>query len=122
MYRSTCLLAAVVMLAAVVVVFAPSAVGATRTVCPDGGMLCQKPQLVRAKRKQRKITLTVAALPPGAFLHARVRRRWHNSTTASLSLRVKHWRRIVLRFGGLDGARSPTLTITPRTLRRYTHR
>lgn len=38
MYRSTCLLAAVVMLAAVVVVFAPSAVGATRTVCPDGGI------------------------------------------------------------------------------------
>jgi Subtilase family len=92
------------------------------TVCPDGSMLCQKPQLVRAKRKQSRITLTVAALPPGAFLQARVSRRWHNSTTASVTLRVKHWRRIVLRFGGLDGARSPTLTITARTLRRYTHR
>jgi hypothetical protein len=92
------------------------------TACPDGRMLCQKPQLVRAKRLHSKITLTVAAVPPGAFLQARVSSRWHNSTTASVTLRVKHWRRIILRFGGLDGDHSPSLTITPRELRRHLHR
>jgi hypothetical protein len=91
------------------------------TVCSDGSMLCQKPQLVRAKRKHNRITLTVAALPPGAFLQARVSRRWHTATTASVTLRVKNWSRIILRFGGLDGERSPSLTITPRDLRRYMH-
>jgi hypothetical protein len=57
-----------------------------------------------------------------AFLQARASSRWHNSTTASVTLRVKHWRRIILRFGGLDGDRSPSLTITPRELRRHLHR
>jgi hypothetical protein len=92
------------------------------TVCPDGRVLCQKPQLAKAKRKHGKITLTVVAVPPGAFLQARMSNRWHNSTTASVTLRAKHWKRIILRFGGLDGDRSPSLTIKPRDLRTKKHR
>jgi Subtilase family len=38
------------------------------TVCPDGGVLsCQKPKLAAAHRNHRKVTLTVATLPSGAF-------------------------------------------------------
>jgi hypothetical protein len=86
-------------------------------VCPDGRVLCEKPELAAAKRKRDKVTLTVVSVPPGSFLQARVSRRWHNSTTGSIALKVQHWRKIVLRFGSIDGDRSPSLTITPRDVR-----
>jgi hypothetical protein len=88
-------------------------------VCPDGRVLCQKPTLAAARRKRDKITLTVESVPPGAFLQARVRRHWHNSTTNTVTLRVTHLRKIILSFGSIDGDRSPSLTVTPRDLRRY---
>jgi uncharacterized membrane protein len=87
------------------------------TICPDGGVLsCQKPKLAKAKRKHGKLTLTVTTLPPGAFLQARVGRRWHNSAIGSVTLKVKRWKKIILRFGSLDGERSPSLTVRPRDL------
>jgi Subtilase family len=89
------------------------------TVCPDGRVLCQAPRLAMTKRNRGKITITVTSVPPGAFLQARVSRRWHNSTTSSVTLRVRHWSRIVLRFGGLDGDHSPSLSVRPRDLRRH---
>jgi Subtilase family len=96
------------------------------TVCPDGRALCQKPQLGRATRRQGTLTLTVTAVPPGAFLQARVSNRWHSSTTASVTLRLRRWKRIFLRFAGIDGDRSPSLVIKPRDLaakkRRNHHR
>ena len=88
-------------------------------ICADGRVLCEKPTLADARRQRDKITLTVRSVPPGAFLQARVRRRWHNSTTNTVTLRVKHPRKIILRFGSIDGDRSPSLTITPRDLRRH---
>jgi uncharacterized membrane protein len=87
------------------------------TVCPDGRTLsCQRPKLASAKRRHGRITLTVKTLPTGAFLQARVSRRWHQSTTPTITLRARHWKKIVLRFGSLDGERSPSLTVRPRNL------
>jgi hypothetical protein len=91
------------------------------TICPDGGVLsCQKPTLVAAKRKHGKITLTVASLPTGALLQARVKRRWKTSTQPSITLKARHWKKILVRFSGLDGEHSHSLTVRPRTLRRLT--
>jgi hypothetical protein len=93
------------------------------TICPDGGVLsCQKPKLAAAKRKHGTVTLSVASLPAGAFLQARVTRRWHASTSPSITLKTKRWKRIALRFASIDGERSHTLTIRPRTLRKLTTR
>jgi hypothetical protein len=87
------------------------------TLCPDGGVLsCQKPQLAAGKRRHDKVTLTVTSLPSGAFLQARVKRRWHTSTSPSITLRAKHWKKIRLRFASIDGEHSRTLTVKPRTL------
>ena len=89
------------------------------TICPDGGVLsCQKPKLADGKRKPGKVILTVASLPPGAFLQARVKRRWHTSTSSSITLNAKHWKKIQLRFASIDGEHSHTLTVKPRTLRK----
>ena len=91
------------------------------TVCPDGGVLsCQKPKLAAAKRKHGKVSLTVASLPAGAFLQARVKRRWHTSTSPSITLTARHWKKIQLRFASIDGEHSHTLTVRPRTLRKLT--
>jgi hypothetical protein len=89
------------------------------TVCPDGGVLsCQKPQLVAGKRTHGKVTLTVAVLPSGAFLQARLKRRWHTSPSPSITLKIRHWKEIRLRFASIDGEHSHTLTVRPRTLRK----
>jgi Subtilase family len=91
------------------------------TVCPDGGVLsCQKPQLAGAKRMHGKLTLTVASLPTGALLQARIKRRWKSSTQPSITVKARHWKKILLRFSGLDGERSHRLTVRPRTLRKLT--
>jgi hypothetical protein len=87
------------------------------TACPDGRVLCQRPELVRSQRSQRRVTLIVRSLPSGAFLQARVSRRWHNSTKTSVTLRVRRWKRIILRFAGIDGDHGPALTLTRRDLR-----
>jgi hypothetical protein len=92
------------------------------TICPDGGVLsCQKPKLANVTRERGKTTLTVATLPAGSFLEARVSRRWHNSRTPTVTLRVGRWKKIIVRFGSLTGERSPALTIRPRDLR-HTHK
>jgi Subtilase family len=91
------------------------------TICPDGGVLsCQKPQLAAANRKHGKITLTVASLPAGALLQARVKRRWKTSTQPSITLKARHWKKILVRFTGLDGEHSHSLTVRPGTLRKLT--
>jgi hypothetical protein len=95
------------------------AVIAVGTVCPDGGVLsCQRPTLAAAKQKRGKIILRVTSLPPGALLQARVKRRWRTSTTPAISVKTRHWRRIVLRFAAIDGERSRSLTVRPRDLHR----
>jgi hypothetical protein len=89
------------------------------TMCPDGGVLsCQRPKLTAAKRRHAKLTLTVAALPSGAFLQARVKRRWHTSTSSSITLRPKRWKTIHLRFASIDGEHSHALIVRPRMLRK----
>jgi Subtilase family len=93
------------------------------TVCPDGGVLsCQRPKLASATRKRGNVTLTVETLPTGAFLQARVTRRWHTSTSPSITLLAKHWKKIVLRFASIDGEHSHNLTVRPRDLRNRHHR
>jgi hypothetical protein len=93
------------------------------TVCPDGGVLsCQRPKLASATRRRGKVTLTVETLPTGAFLQARLTGRWHTSTSPSITLRAKHWKKIVLRFASIDGEHSDTLTVRPRDLRNRHHR
>jgi hypothetical protein len=89
------------------------------TVCPDGGVLsCQKPDLAAAKRTHGNVTLTVASLPSGAFLQARVKRRWRTSTSPSITVKARHWTKLQLRFASIDGEHSHTLTVRPRTLRK----
>jgi hypothetical protein len=89
------------------------------TICPDGGVLsCQKPQLAAAKRKHGKVTLTVTSLPSGSFLQARVKRRWKTSTSPSITLNARHWKKIRLRLASFDGEHSHTLTVTSRTVRK----
>jgi hypothetical protein len=93
------------------------------TICPDGGVLsCQKPKLAAGKRTHGKVTLTVTSLPSGAFLQARVKRRWETSTAPSITLRARHWKKIQLRFASIDGEHSHTLTVKPRTLRKLDHK
>jgi hypothetical protein len=93
------------------------------TVCPDGGVLsCRRPKLASAKRRHGMVTLTVEALPMGAFLQARLTRRWHTSTTASITLRANRWKKIVLRFTSIDGEHSHSLAVRPRDLRNRHHR
>jgi hypothetical protein len=82
--------------------------------------LLPKPQLAAANRKNGKVTLTVAMLPPGAFLQGRVKRRWHTATSPSIMLKARHWKTIQLRFASIDGERSDTLTVRPRTLSKLT--
>jgi len=89
----------------------PAVIG-VGTICPDGGVLsCQRPKLTAAVLKHGKITLTVAALPSGSFLQAKVTRRWHTAAGASITLKAKRWRKILLRFGSIDGERSPTVVV-----------
>ena len=90
------------------------------TICPDGGVLsCQRPKLASATRKHSSVVLTVASLPSGSFLQAKVRRRWHTSTTTTISLKASHWKKILVRFASIDGERSHTLTVRPSNLSKH---
>jgi hypothetical protein len=98
------------------------AVIAVGTICTDGGVLhCRRPELASAKRKRGKLTLTVASVPSGAVLQARVRRRWRTSTRPSITVKARHWKRILLRFASIDGEHSHSLIVRPRDLKAKRH-
>jgi hypothetical protein len=100
----------------------PAVIG-VGTICPDGGVLsCQRPKLTAAVRKHSKIRLTVGALPSGSFLQAKVTRRWHTAAGASITLNAERWRKILLRFGSIDGERSRSLVVRHSDLGKQRHR
>jgi len=100
----------------------PAVIG-VGTICPDGGVLsCQRPKLTAAVHKHGKVTLSVAALPSGSFLQAKVSRRWHTAASTSIRLKVGRWRKILLRFASIDGERSRTLVVRHSDLGKRRHR
>jgi len=93
------------------------------TICPDGGVLsCQRPKLAAANRKRGKIRLTVAAVPAGSFLQAKVTRRWHTAHGRSITVKASRWTKLRLRFASIDGERSHTLVVRHRDIGKRHHR
>jgi hypothetical protein len=106
-------------LGALVDAYRPPAVGPPASACDARRRVCARPRAVRVTRHGRRLTIRLAAVPRGAVVmvsvdgHRRLRTR-----ARTLRLRVRHFRRIAIRFTARGRQPSAAAIIHPSDVRR----